>query len=54
MLLWSKLHTTLPEPDETVQFGVRSGIRNEYSSSNQDGGADGSSFGEMDKQNEQL
>ena len=25
---------TLPEPEETVQFGVRSGIRNDYSSSN--------------------
>ena len=31
---------------ETVQFGVRSGIRDEHSSSKQNGGADGSSFGE--------
>ena len=37
---------TLPEPGETVQFGVRGGMRNDYSSSNQDGGANGSSFGE--------
>ena len=38
-LCWkSKLCTTLPaNPDETVQFGVRSGICSEYLSSNQDG-----------------
>ena len=46
VLLWSKLRATLPEPDGTVKFGGRGGIRNEYSSSNQDGGANGSSFRE--------